>query len=314
MLTYALRRVLYSIPVVLIASFILFWGVRETFDPTARLANSNDPAAQQSEKERLGLDQPIFVQYTDWLSGAVRGDFGQSAASRDDVSSMLSRAMGNTLQLIIIGAVVSAAIAIGVGVYSSVKQYSKLDYLFTGMSYVGIAMPPFWFGLLLIEFFVVQNRWFLSVGLHTGDSTAYNWDYARHLVLPIATLCVQIVASWSRYQRASMLDALGADYVRTARAKGVPRRKVIFKHALRNSLIPFVTVVALDFGALFGGLIITENIFAIGGMGRLFYNALLVGDVYVVEAWMIVVAVLIIFFNLLADLLYGVLDPRIRLS
>jgi peptide/nickel transport system permease protein len=125
---------------------------------------------------------------------------------------------------------------------------------------------------------------------------------------------VQIVASWSRYQRASMLDALGADYVRTARAKGVPRHKVIFKHALRNSLIPFVTVVALDFGALFGGLIITENIFAIGGMGRLFYNALLVGDVYVVEAWMIVVAVLIIFFNLLADLLYGVLDPRIRLS
>ena len=314
MLTYALRRVLYSIPVVLIASFILFWGVRETFDPTARLANSKDPAVQQREKERLGLDQPIYVQYKDWLSGAVHGDFGQSAASRDDVSSMLSRAMGNTLQLIIIGAVVSAAIAIGVGVYSSVKQYSKLDYLFTGMSYVGIAMPPFWFGLLLIEFFVVQNRWFLSVGLHTGDSTAYNWDYARHLVLPIATLCVQIVASWSRYQRASMLDALGADYVRTARAKGVPRRKVIFKHALRNSLIPFVTVVALDFGALFGGLIITENIFAIGGMGRLFYNALLVGDVYVVEAWMIVVAVLIIFFNLLADLLYGVLDPRIRLS
>ena len=253
------------------------------------------------------------MQYKDWLQGAIHGDFGQSSASREDVSSMLSRAMGNTLQLIIIGAAVSAAIAIGVGVYSSVKQYSKLDYLFTGLSYIGIAMPPFWFGLLLIEFFVVQNRWFLSVGLHTGDSTAFNWDYARHLVLPIATLCVQIVASWSRYQRASMLDSLGADYVRTARAKGVPRRKVIFKHALRNSLIPFVTVVALDFGALFGGLIITENIFAIGGMGRLFYNALLVGDVYVVEAWMIVVAVLIIFFNLLADLLYGVLDPRIRL-
>jgi peptide/nickel transport system permease protein len=314
MLTYALRRVLYSIPVLLIASFFLFWGVRATFDPTARLANSHDPQVQERERVRLGLNDSIVVQYKNWLQGAIHGDFGQSSASRDDVSTMISHAMGNTLQLIVIGAVVSAAIAIGVGVYSSVKQYSKLDYLFTGLSYIGIAMPPFWFGLLLIEFFVVQNRWFLSVGLHTGDSTGYNWDYARHLVLPIATLCVQIVASWSRYQRASMLDALGADYVRTARAKGVPRRKVIFKHALRNSLIPFVTVVALDFGALFGGLIITENIFAIGGMGRLFYNALLVGDVYVVEAWMIVVAVLIIFFNLLADLLYGVLDPRIRLS
>ena len=314
MLTYALRRVLFSIPVILIASFLLFWGVRETFDPTARLAASRDPAVRIRERERLGLDQSIFVQYKEWLSGAVRGDFGQSSASRDDVSTMISHAMGNTLQLIIIGAGVSAAIAIGVGVFSAVRQYSKMDYLITGLSYIGIAMPPFWFGLLLIEFFAVQHRWFLSVGLHTGDSSGFDWDYIRHLALPIATLCVQIVASWSRYQRASMLDAMGADYVRTARAKGVPRRKVVFKHALRNSLIPFVTVVALDFGALFGGLIITENIFAIGGMGRLFYNALHVGDVYVVEAWMIVVAVLIIFFNLLADLLYGVLDPRIRLA
>jgi peptide/nickel transport system permease protein len=235
MLTYAVRRVLYSIPVLLIASFLLFWGVRQTFDPTARLAASKDPQVQVRERQRLGLDESIFVQYKEWLQGAVRGDFGQSSASREDVSSMISRAMGNTLQLIIIGAGVSAAIAIGVGVYSAVRQYSKLDYLFTGVSYIGIAMPPFWFGLLLIEFFVVQNRWFLSVGLHTGDSTGINLDYLRHLALPIATLCVQIVASWSRYQRASMLDALGADYVRTARAKGVPRRKVIFKHALHSS-------------------------------------------------------------------------------
>jgi peptide/nickel transport system permease protein len=160
----------------------------------------------------------------------------------------------------------------------------------------------------------VQHHWLLSVGLHTGDTTGFDLDYLKHLPLPIATLCVQIVASWSRYQRASMLDTLGADYVRTARAKGVRRRTVIFKHALRNALIPFVTVVALDFGALFGGLIVTEQIFSIGGMGRLFYNAILQGDVYVVQAWMIVVAVIVILFNLFADLLYGVLDPRIRLS
>jgi peptide/nickel transport system permease protein len=134
------------------------------------------------------------------------------------------------------------------------------------------------------------------------------------LPLPIATLCVQIVASWSRYERASMLDALNADYVRTAKAKGLPRRKVVLKHALRNALIPFVTVVALDFGALFGGLIITESIFSIAGMGRLFFAALQQGDAYVLEAWMLVAAVIIIVFNLIADLLYGVLDPRIRLS
>jgi peptide/nickel transport system permease protein len=314
MLTYAVRRLLYSIPVLFIASFLLFGFVRATFDPTARLAGSRDPQVQERERVRLGLNDPLVVQYGKWLNGAVRGDLGQSEVSRDDVSAMISRAMGNTMQLIIIGAVVSAGVALGVGVLSAVRQYSVLDYAFTGLSYIGVAMPPFWFGLLAIEFLVVQNRWLLSVGLHTGDSTAFDLDYLKHLVLPVATLCVQIIASWSRYQRASMLDALGADYVRTARAKGVPRRKVIFKHALRNALIPFVTVVALDFGALFGGLIITENIFAIGGMGRLFFNALQNGDVFVIEAWMIIVAVIVIFFNLFADLLYGVLDPRIRMS
>jgi peptide/nickel transport system permease protein len=314
MLTYAIRRVLYSIPVLLIASFLLFVFVRATFDPTARLAQSRDPQVQEREKERLGLNDPIMVQYGRWLGNAVRGDLGQSEQTREDVTTTLKRSMGNTVQLIVIGAVLSAIVALGIGVFSAVRQYSILDYLFTGLSYIGIAMPPFWFGLLAIEFFAVQHDWLLSVGLHTGDSKSIDWDYLRHLPLPIATLCVQIVASWSRYQRASMLDALNADYVRTARAKGLPRRKVILKHALRNALIPFVTVVALDFGALFGGLIITEQIFSIGGMGRTFLTAILQGDVYVLESWMILVATIIISFNLVADLLYGFLDPRIRLS
>jgi len=313
-LTYALRRVAYSIPVLLIASFLLFAFVRSTFDPTARLAASRDPQVQIRERERLGLDDPIVVQYQRWLGNAVTGDFGQSEVSREDVTKTIRRGMGNTLQLIVIGAVVSCVLALAIGIYSAIKQYSALDYVFTGMSYVGVAMPPFWFGLIAIQFFAVKNNWLLSLGLHTGDSTAYDLDYLRHLPLPIATLCVQIIASWSRYERASMLDAMNADYVRTARAKGVPKRKVVMKHALRNALIPFVTVVALDFGALFGGLIITEQIFSIGGMGRVFFNAIQQGDAYVLEAWMLVAAVIIIGFNLVADLLYGLLDPRIRLS
>ncbi|MGI8661761.1 MAG: ABC transporter permease [Acidimicrobiales bacterium] len=314
MLNYILRRVLYSIPVLLIASFLVFAFVRATFDPTARLAASKDPQVQVRERERLGLNDPIVVQYGSWLKDAAVGDFGHSEVTREDVSTTIRRAMGNTLQLIVIGAVVSALIALAIGVYSAVRQYSALDYMFTGLSYIGVAMPPFWFGLLVIEFFVVQHNWLLSVGLHTGDSNAFDLDYLKHLPLPIATLCVQIVASWSRYERASMLDSLNADYVRTARAKGVPRRTVIFKHALRNALIPFITVVALDFGALFGGLIITEQIFSIGGMGRVFFNAIQGGDVYVLEAWMIIAAVIIIIFNLAADVLYGFLDPRIRLT
>lgn len=314
MLTYSLRRVLYSVPVLLIASFLLFVFVRTTFDPTARLAASRDPQVRIREQQRLGLDDPIVTQYGRWLGGAVKGDLGQSEISREDVSKKVGRAMGNTLQLIVIGGTVSCAIALAIGVFSAVKQYSLPDYLFTGLSYVGVAMPPFWFGLIAIQFFAVRNHWLLSLGLHTGDSTAYDLDYLKHLPLPIATLCVQIIASWSRYERASMLDALNADYVRTARAKGLPARTVVLKHALRNALIPFVTVVALDFGALFGGLIITEQIFSIGGMGRLFFSAIQQGDAYVLEAWMLIAAVMIIGFNLVADLLYGILDPRIRLS
>jgi peptide/nickel transport system permease protein len=314
LVTYSIRRVLYSIPVLLIASFLLFVFVRTTFDPTARLAASRDPQVQIRERQRLGLDDPLVTQYGRWLGDAVTGDFGQSEITREDVTKVIRRGMGNTLQLIVIGAAVSVVIALAVGVYSATRQYSTLDYAFTGLSYIGVAMPPFWFGLIAIQFFAVQNNWLLSLGLHTGDQSGFNLDYLKHLPLPIATLCVQIIASWSRYERASMLDALNADYVRTAKAKGLPRRTVIFKHALRNSLIPFVTVVALDFGALFGGLIITEQIFSIGGMGRVFFSAIQQGDAYVLEAWMLVAAVIIIFFNLIADLLYGILDPRIRLS
>jgi len=313
-LNYVGRRILYSIPVLLIASFLLFAFVRSTFDPTARLRASRDKTVVNRERHRLGLDKPLPAQYGTWLKKAVKGDLGESTRTGERVSAMVTRSMGKTLQLIVWGTLLSAIIAVAIGVYSAVKQYSVGDYLFTGVSYVGVAMPPFWFGLIAIELLAVKFHIFYSLGLHSGDSTGINSDYFRHLALPVATLSVQIVASWSRFQRASMLDVLGADYVRTAQAKGVPQRTVIFKHALRNALIPLITVMALDTGAVFGGLIITEQIFSIGGMGRLFFNALLQGDVYVLEAWMVIVAACIIAFNLLADVLYGVLDPRIRLS
>jgi peptide/nickel transport system permease protein len=183
-------------------------------------------------------------------------------------------------------------------------------------------MPPFWFGLIAIQFLAVYPKdWFdlahtplYFVGLHSVEQSGFNLDYLRHLALPVLTLTVQIVASWSRYQRASMLDALSADYVRTARAKGLPARTVIFKHALRNALIPLVTVMALDIGLLFGGLVVTEQIFSVPGMGRLFIDSLIQGDADVLVVWTVVTAGFVILFNLLADIVYGVLDPRIRLS
>ena len=323
MLSFILRRILYSIPVLLIASFLTFWGIRSTFDPLARFRNSRDAArliAQQ--RKALNLDRPIVWQWWHWLSGFARGDMGTSWRTHENVSEMIRRASWPTLQLLFWGTLLSLIFAIGIGVYSAVKQYSVGDYAFTGLSYLGIAMPPFWFGLLAIGLLVTypKTHWNLnepilySIGLHSEGQSGLNLDYFRHLALPVAVLAVQGVAAWSRFVRASMLDVLNADYVRTARAKGVPRRKVIFKHAFRNAVIPLITVVALDTAFLIGGLLITEQIFAIPGMGRLFLDSLLTGDAPVLLSWFVVVAISVIVFNLVADILYGVADPRIRVS
>jgi peptide/nickel transport system permease protein len=316
---YAARRALLSIPVLLVASFLLFAFVRSTFDPTVELHLSRDKAAAQRIRHEQGLDRPIVAQYGSWLGGFVQGDWGESQRTHERVFPMVRRALWNTTQLAAWGVLVAAAIAVAIGVYSAVRQYSVGDYALTGLSFVGLAMPPFWFGLLAIQFFVFYPLdWFnldeplvYFVGLHSVGRGGFG-DYARHLVLPVLTLTVQIVASWSRYQRSSMLDALHADYVRTARAKGLTRRRIIVRHALRNALIPLVTVVALDVGAVFGGLVVTETIFSISGMGRLLIDSLRAGDAPVLLAWVVLTSTIIIAFNLLADVLYAVLDPRIR--
>jgi peptide/nickel transport system permease protein len=319
--SYVARRLAYSIPVLLIASFLLFAFVRATFDPTARLRSSRDVHAVERARARLGLDKPIVVQYTDWLAKFAKGDWGESSRSTERVYPIIKRALWNTIQLIFWGIVISAIVAIGIGVFSAVRQYSLADYTFTSLSFIGLAMPPFWFGLVAIQFLAAgPKNWFnlahpplFFVGLHSVDSSGA-LDYARHLALPVLTLTVQIIASWSRYERASMLDAMNADYVRAARAKGMSRRAVIWKHAFRNALMPLVTVMALDIGALFGGLVIIEQIFSIPGMGKLFIDSLIQGDAAVLVVWTVVTATFVIAFNLLADILYGVLDPRVRLA
>lgn len=321
MLAYALRRLLYSIPVVLVGSFLLFWAVRLAFDPLAKLRQSQDPTVVAREIERLGLDRSVPEQYLLWLQGLVSGSWGVSTRTGGDVMQMIGTAAWPTVQLIFWGILIGSLIALAVGTYSAVNQYRAGDYLFTGASYLGIALPAFWFGLLLIQVFGVWPVQSLGmsepplffVGLHSVGESGFGIDYLRHLVLPVATLTITLIASWSRFGRASMLDALSSDYVRTARAKGVPRRQVIMRHALRNSLAPFVTVVLLDAGVLFGGLVVTEQIFSIPGMGKLLLDSLLAGDVYVLLPWMMVVALAIIVFNLLADLSYAFLDPRVKL-
>lgn len=321
MITFITRRVLYSVPVILVASFILFWAVRSTFDPLAKLRQAHDPAVIAREIERLGLDRSIPEQYFLWLRSLIVGDWGLSTRTGTPVLPLIGEALWPTLQLAFWGLLIAVLIAGGVSVYSAVRQYSWGDNLLTGASYLGIAMPAFWFGLILIQTFAVwpKEQFGLSepplffIGLQSPGQTGV-LDYIRHLILPVAALMIALVASWSRFGRAAMLDALSSDYVRTARAKGVPRRQVIWRHAVRNSLAPFVTVVALDAAILIGGLVVTEQIFAIPGMGRLFLQSLVAGDVYVLLPWMIVVAVAVVICNLIADIAYAVLDPRVRLS
>jgi peptide/nickel transport system permease protein len=341
-LTFIIRRIALSIPVLVLASLLVFVFVRATTDPLSRVAQVRDPNARTRVALAAGLQQqpcksfhielsdgphdvlrckkvPILTQYARYMKQVAHGKLGRSQVSGRNVSSELKDAFRNTIQLIFWGVLISAIIAIATGVYSAVRQYSLLDYGLTGLSFVGLAMPPFWFGLVAIEFgsvylrnqFGLHDPLFYSIGLHRNPGFL---DYVRHLVLPVATLCVQIIASWSRFQRSSMLDVMSGDYIRTATAKGLRRSKVIFKHALRNALIPLVTVMAIDIGGLFGGLIITETIFAIPGMGRLFFTSLQNGDTTVLLPWLMVSAIFIVLFNLLADVLYGVLDPRIRVA
>lgn len=322
MATFVVRRLLYSVPVILLATIVVFVFVRETTDPTARVRARGDKQAVARERERLHLDDPLPVQYGKWLKEFVTGDWGESSVTNSSVTEAFRRGFWNTFQLVIWGVLVSALIAVAIGVYSALRQYSVLDYTFTGLSFIGLAIPPFWFGILAIQLLVANPRdWFglnepllYSVGLHSAGESGFNLDYLRHLILPVLTLCVAIIASWSRYQRAAMLDVMSADYVRTARAKGVPKRTVVMKHALRNALVPLVTVMAIDIGYLLGGVIIVEKIFSIDGIGRLFFDALRAGDVNVLLPWLILSGAFIVVFNLIADVLYSVLDPRVRLT
>ena len=323
MLRYLVRRILGSIPVLIIASFITFWLVRKAIDPLAKFRHTRDSRRVVAEQTKaLGLDHSIAVQWWDWLTKFLHGDMGTSSRTGDSVSGMIQHALWPSLQLLFWATIVSVIVALALGTYSSIKQYSVGDYVATGISYFGISMPDFVFGLLAIAVLVTgPKQWFnlnqpifYSIGLHSEGQSGLNLDYFRHLFIPVMVLAFTSVATWSRFHRASMLEVLNSDYVRTARAKGVPRRQVVMKHAFRNALIPFVTVTALDTAFLIGGVIIVEQIFSISGMGQAFLSALGAGDAPFLLAWFVIGAIAVIAINILTDVFYVVLDPRIRLS
>jgi peptide/nickel transport system permease protein len=322
MLTYVVRRLLYSVLVLILASMIIFTFIAVSGDPLGYLRTRPNisPQTIANIEERNHLNDSIPVRYAYWVRDAATNQFGTTLVGGRPILPDLLRVMGNTLQLVLIAEMLAVLIAVGIGVYSALRQYSAFDYTATTFSFVGLAIPVFWLALMLQ---VVVTEVYKSTGhsifpitslnsVDPGSGLHFVADRAWHLALPVMVLMIASVATYSRYMRASMLEVVNADYVRTARAKGVSESKVTMRHAFRNALIPLVTLVALQFGVLFGGAIVTETVFALDGMGLYYVRALNAGDPYPVMAWLMVTATVIIVFNLVADIAYGYLDPRVR--
>jgi peptide/nickel transport system permease protein len=324
MLAFAVRRIAVSLPILLISSFIVFMLASLSGDPLSPLLNRNPPppaATIALEAERLRLDHPILERYWLWLTGLFRGDFGPSVQSNLDIGAEVAARFMVTMRLIAVAMILALVLAVVIGVISAVKQYSKTDYVATFLGFLFLAMPAFWLAILLKQAGIDFNNAVDEQLIYTiGDSSvpapegfgARLADIAGHMILPTISLALISYAAWSRYQRASMLEVMNSDYVRLARAKGLSRRRVMIKHALRNALIPLTTVTALDLASIISGAVVTETVFQWRGMGDLLLGAIRGDDVYVVMAWLLVTATVVIVFNLLADLLYAVLDPRIR--
>jgi peptide/nickel transport system permease protein len=322
MLAFAARRMLVAIPILLVSSILVFAFMRATTNPTQALVNPRMSAAEVDRvRHAMGLDRSGPAQYVSWLKSFAQGDWGLSLTYQAPVAPIIRDRLFNTVKLMSLAVVLSFVIAVGIGVVSAVRAHTPVDYTMTGFSFLGLSAPTFWMALmiqLVLGFYLM--RWlgrtepvFPTFGMHApGDPTFRLGDFLRHATLPSLALMVQIVAGWSRYERSSMVEVLGTDYLRTSRAKGLRERRVVLVHALRNALIPLVTVMAVDVGGLFSGLIVTEVVFSWPGMGSLFTDALRSGDYPIVLPWLMVTAIFVIGFNLMADMLYGVLDPRVR--
>ncbi|MDO6584528.1 ABC transporter permease [Salipiger sp. 1_MG-2023] len=343
MLTFAVRRLLLSIPTLLFISFVIFMLLQlAPGDPMAQVPLTVPPDVKEKMRQALGLGEPPLVQYWKWLvqvfwtepkifiDWLTRETFLLgwlpdthlyqdelrviSWQTRSPVMDIVLQRLPQTLWVVGLSYIVGILIALPIGIYSAYRQYSVFDQAGTFITMVGFSIPPFFTGPLLIVIFSVYLGWFPSI--YDTTHVVNDWDsftvQLRQMVMPIMVLALQTTAQLSRYMRASMLDNLGQDYVRTARAKGLSEAIVVMVHVLRNSMIPVVTVIALGVPAIFGGAIITENVFKVNGIGQLLLTALFANDLPMVMTLTFIFAFLIVTFNLIADVLYGLLDPRIR--
>src|SRR5574339_645942 len=330
MVTYIVRRLVQAIPQLFIISVILFMLMQSFGDPIASLGVRTPPRSADKERLRrqLGLDQPVYVQYFVWLAGndwmkidmdgdgvaetpgkrlgVLRGDFGNSLISKRPVLELIAERLPNTLLLMVTAEVVIIVLSLVLGIYSAIKQYSFFDNLVTGLSFVGYSMPIFLIALLSMYLFSINfKEWGLpylpTVGMFDPQVGRTRGQIVLHMILPVLSLSVISVAGYSRYVRSSMLEVLGLDYVRTARAKGLTSRAVLFKHALRNAALPLVTIVGLDIPFLLGGAIVTESVFSWPGMGRLFWEYAQRSDYPVVLGILLIISLAVVVFTIVTD-------------
>ncbi|HTP71846.1 MAG TPA: ABC transporter permease [Burkholderiaceae bacterium] len=313
---YILRRLMIALPSLLGISVVLFTVLAlAPGDPFEELAtNPNVPAeVKLALRQKFGLDDPVYLRYFHWLSAMAHGDWGFSFISRVDVDTLIAQRVPVTLAVIGASQVLALAVALPVGILSAVRPYSWFDRIASTLAFIGFSLPTFFTGVLLILLFSIKLDWLPFVFRADLSASGWQWwwEMFKQSVMPIAVLGLFQGATWTRYVRSAVLDVVRLDYVTTARAKGLAERVVVLKHVVRNALIPVVTLVALQMPAVFGGAIVTEQIFRIPGIGSLLIDAILRNDTPVIMAVTFVFACLVIAFNLIADLLYGWLDPRI---
>jgi peptide/nickel transport system permease protein len=319
MWSYIARRIIQALFTLIIITMVCWILTRLSADPMAQYANRQGltEADRARIRHNLGLDRPLPVQYVSWLKLVMQGQLGDSFFSRQPVSLMIAQRLPLTLILMFVAEIITILISLFLGLLSAVKKYTWIDNLVTSLSFIGYSMPIFFVALGLMLIFAVQ---FKAWGLPYLPTGADIWnpknplELARHLVLPVSCLVIIQTAGYSRFLRSSILEVLGLDYVRTARAKGLNERAVLFKHALRNAALPFVTIVGLDIPYLIGGALVTESVFAWPGMGRLFWEYAQRGDFPVVLGVLLLVSVAVVFFTIVTDMLYTFVDPRIRLG
>lgn len=343
MSTYILRRLAQAIPQLFIISIILFALMQAFGDPIATLGGRTPPRPEDKERLRrqLGLDQPVYMQYVTWLvgndwqkidmdgdgtpetpgkrAGILRGDWGNSLVTRQPVLKIIGDRLPNTMLLMITAEIVIVLISLALGLYSALRPYSLFDNLVTGLSFIGYSMPVFWLALMLMYIFAVNfRRWGLpylpTVGMFDPAVGKTPWELIKHMVLPITTLAVISIAGYSRFVRSSVMEVLGQDYVRTARAKGLKAMYVVFRHALPNAALPFITIIGLDIPILMGGAVVTERIFAWPGMGRLFIDHTERADFPVLMGILMLISIAVVIFQIITDVVYSMVDPRIRLN